>query len=482
MEKYDVVIAGGGPGGSYAAKTAAELGLKTVFLERARTVGEKNSSGCGLGQHWWVDFPEIMEKVEALPSFRNIRFCDFKIIDENDDLVTTIHTARTPQDENRISYKGKPRGMTGASIYRSDLDPMLADLAVQAGAELRTSTTVTDVVKEKDTVTGVVTHTGEKITGEIVIGADGAHSTVAIQSGIRKRFRKDDITLCVQLDFACDEQRMDDVLGEAERVWFGPFCGAYQVNFRDGFHLGLGQWLDIWEMKPEAFIKQILKIPAFQAMCRAVDAEMREFQVHLLPWKPRPEKTYGNGVMLIGDAGGFPCPMEAEGIWHACLTGKFAAETAAKALSSKDVSNNTLREYERKWKAPKPLGNEYTYGREFVNLWRNSAFDPVFMKKLVNFLGELQWLNGPSPIFDWSTGHMEAFNDHLGHVLDILPELGEFGKKYVAPLGGGLSDANRDKIANLLVGPVKSKLPFLPEGMIRKVVRKFLGKEEKRFL
>ena len=57
MKDYDVVVVGAGPGGSYAAKTAAELGLKTVFFERGSAPGVKNSSGCGLGTRWWRDFP-----------------------------------------------------------------------------------------------------------------------------------------------------------------------------------------------------------------------------------------------------------------------------------------------------------------------------------------------------------------------------------------------------------------------------------------
>ncbi len=72
MEKWDVVVVGGGPGGSYAAKTAAEKGLKTIFFERGRKPGEKNSSGCGLGQRWWRDFPEVMEAVTRMPSYRKV--------------------------------------------------------------------------------------------------------------------------------------------------------------------------------------------------------------------------------------------------------------------------------------------------------------------------------------------------------------------------------------------------------------------------
>jgi digeranylgeranylglycerophospholipid reductase len=475
MGKYDVAIVGGGPGGSFAAKTAAEMGLKAVFFERASKSGEKNASGCGLGQRWWKDFPELMEQIEKLPSYREITFCHFKITDEEDQMVTTISTTRTKVDESRIMYKGKPRAMSGTSIYRSDLDPFLSGLACKAGAELRTSTTIVDVIKKNGRVAGVVTDRGEKIEADIVIGADGAHSAVAIKSGIRKRWKGDQVTLVPQLDFKCNEQRMDDVIGPAEYVWFGPYCGAYQVNFRDGFHLGLGQWLDKWDTRPVEMIKRILKIPAFQAMCRSIDAEIREYQVHLLPWMTSPGKTYADGVMLIGDAGGFPCPMEGEGVWHACWSARHAIQVAAKAISKGDVSEKVLAEYEKKWKEA-PLGLEYDFGVEFLNMWKNSAFDPEFMKKLVVFLGEFQWLNFPSPIFDWSKDHMGAFNDHLGHFLDILPELSEFARKYIAPMSRGISDENIERINRLVTGLVEAKIPwFLPKGLVKKKISKSIA-------
>ena len=475
MAKYDIAISGGGPGGAYAAKTAAELGLRVVFFERARKSGEKNASGCGLGQRWWRDFPFIMDEIVELDSYREIHFCYFKITDADDRLVTTISTAKTPKDDRRIQHHDHGYGMTGTSIYRSDLDPLLANLACNAGAELRTSTLITDVIKEKGRVCGLVTEKGEKIEADVVIGADGAHSLVAIASGIRKRWNKDQITLVPQLDFSCNEQRMDDVIGPAELVWFGPYCGAYQVNFRDGFHLGAGQWLDKWDTRPVDMAKRILKIPAFQAMCRAVDAELREYQVHLLPWMPHPGKSYGDGVLLVGDAGGFPCPLEGEGIWHACLTGRMAAETAAEAIAAGDVSEKALSAYERKWKQS-AVGREYEFGQEYVNLWKNSAFDPEFMKKMVLFLGEVQSLNFPSPVFDWSDDHMKTFNDHLGHLLDLLPELSDFANQNIVPLGKGISTENRERIAGMISGSIKKKLPrIIPERVIRSVVGRFLG-------
>ncbi|MHA2425548.1 MAG: FAD-dependent oxidoreductase, partial [Candidatus Thorarchaeota archaeon] len=68
---YDVVIVGAGPGGSTAAKEAADKGLKTIFFERGRKPGEKNSSGTGLGPRLWREF-DIMKELnhDDCPSMR----------------------------------------------------------------------------------------------------------------------------------------------------------------------------------------------------------------------------------------------------------------------------------------------------------------------------------------------------------------------------------------------------------------------------
>ncbi len=260
-----------------------------------------------------------------------------------------------------------------------------------------------------------------------------------------------------QLDFSCNPEKMDDVIGAAEWCWFGPLYGAYQVNFRDGFHIGNGRWLrPDWDMKPTDMISRVLEIPAFQAMCRAVEAKPREYQAHLLPWLEKPPKTYTAGMMLAGDAAGFPCPLEAEGIWHACLSGKIAAETASWAISRGDVSERSLSEYERRWKAS-ALGKEHEFGKEFVSLWNASIFDPKQMERQIQFLLEFSMLHPFSIVFDWGDAHMDCFNQHLEHFLDIAPEFGDFGRKFIAPLARGIWPVN---VKRILIA-VKRKIPFL---------------------
>jgi len=451
MEKWDVVVVGGGPGGSYAAKTAAEAGLRTVFFERGRKSGEKNSSGCGLGQRWWRDFPDMMTELQELPSVRKIEMVVINLIDEHDRLRYRSGTTGSDLCANRWTH-----GMDGISIYRRDLDPYLADKAVAAGAELRTSTLVNDVIMDNGRVTGVKTETGESIGAEVVIAADGAMSTMARKTGMRNRWGGG-CTLVPQLDFGCNEAKMDDVIGNAEWVWFGPLYGTYQVNFRDGFHIGAGQWLrQDWDEKPLDMMKKVVGIPSFQAMCRAIEAKPREYQAHMLPWLKKPPKTYMGGMMLVGDAAGFPCPLEAEGIWHAVISGREAANTAAWAISKGDTSERALAEYERRWKAS-DLGKEHEFGEEFVNLWNSSIFDPKLMERQIQLLLEVSMLHPFSIVFDWGDAHMDCFNQHLDHLMELAPEFGEFGKTYIAPLARGIWPSNIKKI--LLAA--KPKIPAL---------------------
>lgn len=449
MEEYDVVVVGAGPGGSMAARTAAEKGLKTVFFERGRKPGDKNASGCGLGQRWWRDFPDIMEKLPALDSYRKVEMVVINLVDEHNRL--RMRSGTTGSD---LCASRWPHGMDGASVYRSCLDPFMASLATDAGAELRTSTLVSDVVKENGRVTGVITGEGERVSAGVVIAADGAMSTMARRSGMRNRWGAG-CTLVPQLDFGCDEKKLDDVIGNAEWCWFGPFYGAYQVNFRDGFHIGAGQWLrKDWDARPVEMIKRILDIPAFQAMARAVGAKPREYQAHLLPWMEKPANSYTGGMMLVGDAAGFPCPLEGEGIWHACVSGMLAAETADYALSKGDTSERTLAEYERRWRAS-ALGREHTFGRELVELWDNSVFDPELMKGQIQLMLEYSMLNPFSIVFDWGDAHLECFNQHLSHFLDMVPEFAEFGGRYLRPLAKSVWPENVRRILLML----KPRLP-----------------------
>ena len=66
------------------------------------------------------------------------------------------------------------------------------------------------------------------------------------------------------------------------------------------------------------------------------------------------ERTYSDGLMLVGDAAGFTSPLFEGGSHLALKSAVFAAKTAAKALHSGDISSSNLAAYQAAWKREFP--------------------------------------------------------------------------------------------------------------------------------
>lgn len=427
--KYDVVVVGAGPGGSLAAKTAGEMGLKTVFIERGRKPGDKASSGCGLPPRMWREF-DFMKEVD-MPSVK-IMYQTLHMLDES---LNERFTMRwSPSD---LGEYAEAREFFQVNVYRRYFDQFLARLATEAGAELRTSTLVTNVIKDSEgRVAGVITDRGEKIEADVTVAADGAISQIAYQAGLREKWKQDEITLVVDCDFKASRRKMDEVIGSDEygnHVYVSPLYPAtYVATMPEGFHVGFGQWLGRFtrrsSRKPYEYLQNAVNSRPLKRFMEKVQAKPREFHAHLLPWMPRlPTKTFGNGIMLVGDAAGFPCPLEAEGVDYAMVSGRIAAQVAAEAITNEDVSVTGLQLYERRWKNS-TIGEEFSAAREWAQLWAGIFFDPPQWKKITPLANNLMfWAS-------WSSPHIRNLKRELSDYSKNIPFLFEFIKSYVLPL------------------------------------------------
>jgi len=75
------------------------------------------------------------------------------------------------------------------SVRRQVLDPILADAATEAGAQVRTATKVIALREENGRVAGVRVRTDageQELHARMVVGADGRNSAIARLPGIRK--------------------------------------------------------------------------------------------------------------------------------------------------------------------------------------------------------------------------------------------------------------------------------------------------------
>jgi len=360
-KNYDVIVVGGSFGGLAAGKTAAENGLKTLILERGTNPGDKILSGCGVPPWIFLEMPWLMEApVERyLSGFYN------HFIEGGDVSISIRVEAEMP--------------IKLPMIYCRDFLGWLAQKAVEAGAELRTSTVSTDVIKEGGFIKGVVTDDGTEIRSDVLIAADGLWSMTAVKAGIRRKLQPDNILHLVCYDMVMPSQEaletalggsMTHIFWDATRdVLPEHFVFLAIFPYRTSFHVEGGTSLTYLGREGRDYDKlyrRFFELPWYQA--RFSEAKLRARM-----WRPYPtfeglqgnlrgyDNTYGNGILVVGDAAGFMGTGSSAGIPQALLSGRMAAEVAAEAISKGDASKKILSQYEEKWKNSLilPLLNNY---------------------------------------------------------------------------------------------------------------------------
>jgi len=163
MENYDVVSIGGGIGGSIAARLAAESGLKSLLVERAKTPRDKPCSG--------IQFA-YFEKLVGRPIPKEA-LCKNEIFNMN---------IITPDGE---TYRGK---MKVLNFWRSTFDRWLNDLAIEEGAIFEDKTRMVDF-NQVDDGYQIRLQSGtevREVSTRYLVAADG------MSSKVRKKLRPED--------------------------------------------------------------------------------------------------------------------------------------------------------------------------------------------------------------------------------------------------------------------------------------------------
>ena len=367
---YDLIIVGAGPGGSACAKIAAEEGLKVLMLERGRYPGEKNTSGStiwgNVAREVIPDFPADAPIERVIDGYRM-----FWVPEPGPEWTAMAGAAKEKKYVDPLN------------VYRNEFDKWWADQAVQAGAELQTSTKVVNVLKQGTKVTGVITEKGEKIEGPITIGADGVNSIVARMSGLRMKWPATENALCVKYDWVLDEETIKERWGSGiedgaliEIYWGATIAGSagYFWIFpnRNSVSLGLGSVMSdyvkygynahwyMWNAIEHPLVKPKLK-----------GGKLREIHAHAIPLTDPMlgfiNASYGDGVLIVGDAAGMVDAFDGAGWYGAVKSGKLAAEIAKKAIEQGDPSAEALSRYQKKW-SEGDIGKTLKIGKE-MEMW-----------------------------------------------------------------------------------------------------------------
>jgi electron transfer flavoprotein-quinone oxidoreductase len=330
---YDVVVVGAGCAGPAAARKAAQLGLRTVLLEKARNPGDKNVSGtclntaalCDPDLHYLMDGPVERE-------------------------ITSMRTYQITKGRTTVIHEKPDSGILLLSIRRDRYDAWHAAQARAAGAEVRTGTSVVDVVRDNGAVSGVRTDAGETLRARVVIDAGGCNSIVGRTAGLIGRRSGTSMIQYVTVAVHLGKRRIDARFGDTIEYYLAPGCQhkvwPWVFPKRDVVTLGTGGYMTAELLGPgvpsvNTYMENFMNLPVLKE--RLAGGRIAGWGLHL-EYDEAQERRTADGLILAGEAGGFVMPFLGEGMVEAFFTGIYAAQAAARAIAAGDTSGRALAE------------------------------------------------------------------------------------------------------------------------------------------
>jgi geranylgeranyl reductase family protein len=368
MKNYDIIVIGAGPGGSAAAKTAAENGYSTCFIEKESLREGGRYKACGGAIAWElveeINYPE--EKISRIIESLELHHIDGETFSKN----------------------GK-----GAVVWRSEFDKFITDLATKAGAQLNDNEKLINIQKSNGFYQ-IVTNK-DQYHARYVIAADGVTSTTL---SLLKWpfFESKDTILTITQEMRTSQEDIKQSLGSDKvhlffgikdfisvgYAWLFPKKEAITVGWGNQINLIKNSREEFQKFRNLSFVKNALK-----------NSELEVFKPHLIPVGLR-SKLYDEKVFAVGDAGGIVDPISGKGIPYAMMSGQIAIETI-KYCEDKEKQDKLGSQYEksldrkflRVLKAKRITRDNIFKNDEnlkkFLSLWENHRSSEIVMRKLI---------------------------------------------------------------------------------------------------
>jgi len=325
---YDVLVAGGGTAGLFAAYRLAKAGLSVAMVERKtqENIGEK-VCGDAVGEHHFKEVglepPRI--GVDAVHEFRGVR-------------------VYSPSKRAHVTAYGK-----GYALDRKAFGQRLLRLALDAGAELLDSHVILKPIVEESWVKGLVVRGGggtKELRSKVVVEATG--SAAAVRTKLPKEWwvsediPKEDYNIAYRVIAEVEERQdpyyaliyLDVEVAPGGYWWWFP-KGEYTVN------VGLGVRPDLG-VNPKKQVEKVL-----YPILEKAGAKIIHEGGGLVPTRrPLPCMVW-NGLVAVGDAACTANPIHGGGIGPSLDSSYHATNTIIKALEEGEPTIEALWPYHR---------------------------------------------------------------------------------------------------------------------------------------
>ena len=369
----DVIIVGGGHVGLYAAYQLAQRGFGVTLLDQKKAIGERIVCTGIIGAEAFQKFDLPEETI--LGTIQQVRF--FSPFGSHFDYFP-------PQILARV-------------VDRTRFNQHFAQKALQKGVKIHTSSRVDGVRIKKEGVT-VRVKTGDDsesvYEAQILIIATGVNYKLFEWIGLDA---PNNFLGGAQIHIPFKEENWTSIYVGRE---VAPGSFGWVVPLETGVaRAGL-----LSEKNPAFYLRKLLDQikPGWRD-------DVNENTIDLRPVVQSPlEKSYGERVLILGEAAGQIKTTTGGGIYYGLLGAEFAVEILQAAFKKNRFNANVLSGYDRQWK--KAMGEELRFGYYFRKLFTKLTDEQI--EELFNRMIQEEILN---------LAHREAeFDWHKSLILSIF--------------------------------------------------------------
>lgn len=353
MKESDIVVVGGGPCGSFSAMAAAKQGANVSLLEEHGEIGTPTHCAGHISIH-------------------GLRTLGLEI--PNTMIENKISMAKFHSPSGKTICIDCKRPVTYV-INRTLFDQYLAELSARVGVSYIYGVNVKSLWIDSNHIKGVCVD-GEnlsKIEAKVVIDAEGASASLLRKASLPALTR----TACVT-GVQGYSAMVSDVDLESVEIYVGrdyaPGFFAWIIPRQDrSAKIGLATN----KGNPRVLLERFCRKHPIAS--KKIVGPLSDVSFHPIPLGGPPSRTYGNGLIAVGDAASQVKPTTGGGVVFGLACSRIAGNTAAEAIRTGDNSSKFLSKYQMLWK--ESLGEEFKMGRMtrlFLTGLSDRAVDRIF--------------------------------------------------------------------------------------------------------
>jgi flavin-dependent dehydrogenase len=360
---YDVVVVGGGPGGSTTGAFLAKAGRRVLLFERETFprfhVGESL-------------LPATLPIMDRLGVHATVAERGFQV-----KYGATFHDQESGLEHTFYFLRDKPWPSYSYQVPRADFDALLLEHAMKQGVDVRQPATVEEVAFDADGVTVTAESHGQRasVRARFLVDASGRAGLVSQTVGARERVPNlGKVALFAHFRGAWrapapDEGNIRIYVFENGWFWWIPLAGD-RTSVGCVMH---ARTLREWSGTREALYAEMIR------RCRRVAEGLRGAE-QVTPLHTEANFSYrnrpvvGKRFLAVGDAVAFVDPIFSGGVHIAMQSGELAARAIDAALADGRVAGRRFAAYERRvWGGLRPFFR-------FIDKYYEPAFLELFLK------------------------------------------------------------------------------------------------------